>query len=78
MYAQPRNDIASCVAKDCIVKTNDNGMYVRRVVKNINQNSYNLTCLNPVSGGTQEPVFFNVQIEAAAPIIWHRRLQEEI
>jgi len=66
-------DIQSCIAKDCIVKTKDGSTYIRRVAKNPNGSGYNLVCLNPQWNGNPEPVIFNVEIECAAPIIWHRR-----
>lgn len=67
-------NIENCIAKDCIVKTTAGATYVRRIAKSTNDNLYNLVCLNPVWHGNQEPVLFNVKIDCAAPIIWHRRL----
>jgi transcriptional regulator with XRE-family HTH domain len=67
------DDIESCIGKDCIVHTKDGAVFIRRVVKNINNKSYNLVCLNPEWNGNPEPVMFDVEIEKAAPIIWHRR-----
>ena len=66
-------DINSCIGKDCIVKTRDDAVYIRRVAKNPSSNQYNLVCLNPTWDGNPEPVLFNIEIKCAAPIIWHRR-----
>lgn len=69
-------EIEDCIGKDCIVKTKDGATYIRRVSKNPNGEGYNLVCLNPEWDGNPEPVIFNVDIECAAPIIWHRRLDD--
>ncbi|GAB4392678.1 MAG: helix-turn-helix transcriptional regulator [Gammaproteobacteria bacterium] len=70
-------EIATCIGKDCIVKTQDGATYIRRIAKNTKAQGYNLVCLNPAWNGNPEPVLFNVKLEAAAPIIWHRRQDEE-
>ena len=69
-------EIDSCVGKDCIVKTKDGAVYIRRIAKALQGKRYHLVCLNPASGGNVEPVLFNVEIVCAAPIVWHRRLDE--
>lgn len=68
-------DIESCIGKDCIVKTTSGALYIRRIAKDESGRDYNLVCLNPVWNGNPEPVLFNVKIECAAPIIWHRRME---
>jgi len=70
-------DIEYCIAKDCIIKTTDGAIYVRRLAKGSSNHSYNLVCLNPAWQGNQEPVLYNVKIDCAAPIIWHRRLDAD-
>jgi transcriptional regulator with XRE-family HTH domain len=67
------NDIQSCISKDCIVRLEDDAVYVRRLSKGKIENRYNLVCLNPVWNGNPEPVIFNAKLKCVAPIIWHRR-----
>lgn len=69
-------EVESCVGKDCIIKTKDGATYIRRIAKNPKIKGYNLVCLNPKWDGNPEPVIFNVEIECAAPIIWHRRSED--
>lgn len=71
-----KNDIESCLGRDCIVRTTDNATYVRRVTKSGEKNRFNLVCLNHQWTGNLEPVIFGVEIESAAPIIWHRKLDK--
>ena len=54
----------------------DGATFIRRISKGNKEQRYNLVCLNPAWNGNPEPVFFNIEIEAAAPIIWHRRLDD--
>jgi DNA-binding transcriptional regulator YiaG len=67
-------EISECIGKDCIVHTKGGEIYIRRLLKSPNGKGYNLACINPSWHGSSEPVLFNVDIESAAPIIWHRRL----
>lgn len=64
------NDIETLVDKDCIISLKNGERFFRRLIKN-NTGQYNITCLNP-NETTSEPVLYNVEIEGAAPIIWHR------
>jgi len=70
------NEINDCIGKDCIIKSKDGATFIRRISKGNKEQRYNLVCLNPAWNGNPEPVFFNIEIEAAAPIIWHRRLDD--
>lgn len=63
-------EIIGAVNKDCIVYLKNGDKFFRRLIKN-NKGNYNLTCLNP-NEETSEPVLFNVDIDGAAPVIWHR------
>ena len=67
------NAIASCAGKDCIVKLQSEELLVRRVVQDAENSKLNLICLNMAWNETIEPVLYDVAIECAAPIIWHRR-----
>lgn len=68
-----KKDIDHCIGKNCIIKTKDGDTYIRRLAKNPSGRGYNLVCLNPEWDGNPEPVLFGVEVECAAPIIWHRR-----
>lgn len=66
------SDIAKVVKKDCIVRLkNQKQLLLRRVFKSPKGKGYNLACINPMPTA-EVPILFNVEIEAAAPVIWHR------
>ncbi len=69
-------DIENCIDKDCIVKTKDGATYIRRLSKSPRGEKYNLACLNLNWNGSPEPIIFDVELEGAAPIIWHRRMDD--
>jgi SOS-response transcriptional repressor LexA len=62
--------LEKAINRDCIVFLKDGSQYFRRLIKNP-KGGFNLTCVNP-DYGTAEPVIYQVKVEAAAPIIWHR------
>lgn len=64
------DSIDNVINKDCIISLKNGERFFRRLVKNI-FGKHNLSCLNP-NEHTAEPVLYNVEIEGAAPIIWHR------
>lgn len=64
-------DIETAINKDCIIHLKNGERFFRRLIK-CHTKGFNLTCLNP-SETTSEPVLYHVDIEGAAPIIWHRR-----
>ncbi|MBX9702577.1 MAG: hypothetical protein K2X39_00350 [Silvanigrellaceae bacterium] len=66
--------IAICVNKDCIVHLKNGERFFRRLIQN-SKGQYNLTCINP-NETTHEPVLYHVDIEGAAPVIWHRWKEE--
>lgn len=70
------NDLSAAVNHDCIIYLKNGERFFRRLIKG-NANNYNLTCLNP-NENTCEPVLYNVEIESAAPIIWHRWKDVEV
>jgi len=65
-----KEDINTAVNKDCIIHLKNGERFFRRLIKN-HTDGYNLTCLNP-NETTAEPVLYDVEIDGAAPIIWHR------
>jgi DNA-binding transcriptional regulator YiaG len=73
-----REHVGECIGKDCIIRLPDGATYIRRIANGKNEGHYNLACLNPHSDDNPEPVIFNVKIESAAPIIWHRRIDEQL
>jgi hypothetical protein len=64
-------DIDSALKRDCIIRMKDGNLVVRRLFKSKNSNLYNLACINPATE-SENPILFAVEIESAAPIIWHR------
>lgn len=68
-----KKELEHCIGKDCIIRTKDQATYIRRLVKGKDKKHFNLVCINPQWQGNIEPVIYNVEIESAAPIIWHRR-----
>jgi len=69
--------IEECIGKDCIIKTQEGALFFRRVSKHNALGGYNLACLNPSWGGTPEPVLYNILVDYAAPIVWHRRFESQ-
>ncbi len=64
-------DIDSVLRRDCIVRLKDGRNILRRLFKSNTTGHYNLACMNS-QPSTDEPIMFDVEIEAAAPVIWHR------
>lgn len=71
-----KKELENCIGKDCIIRTKDQAAYIRRLAKGKDKQHFNLVCINPQWKGNAEPVIFNVEIESAAPIIWHRRMDD--
>ncbi len=65
--------IDNCLGRDCIVKTIEHDVFIRRLYGGNEKGAYHLACLNPETK-TIQPVLFNISLVAAAPIIWHRRV----
>lgn len=64
-------NIKEALKRDCIIRLKTGEDMLRRLFEgNINKH-YNLACINPLPT-SEEPILFNIEIEAAAPIIWHR------
>lgn len=62
--------LVEAVGKDCIIYLKNGEKYFRRLIASMH-GYYNLACLNP-NENNPEPVLYKVEIEAAAPVIWHR------
>jgi transcriptional regulator with XRE-family HTH domain len=59
-------DIAQCLNKDCVVKTNQGEGYVKKVIKGPEEGLFTLISYNA-------PAIEGVQLLWAAPIIWVKR-----
>lgn len=64
--------IFKAINHDCIIQLTNGTKYFRRLVQD-NNGFLNIACLNP-TGVRYEPVLYNVNIERAAPVIWHRKI----
>jgi HTH-type transcriptional regulator, cell division transcriptional repressor len=64
--------IASGINQDCIVETQEGETLCRRLRQGVKPNHYTLMCLNP-NTIVDPPVYYDVQLVSAAPIVWHRR-----
>lgn len=64
-------DIEAAVNRDCIVRLPDGTDMLRHVVRSRAGAGYNLVSTNPHTT-SREPVLFNVNVVAVAPVIWHR------
>ncbi|MGB6976024.1 MAG: helix-turn-helix transcriptional regulator [Gammaproteobacteria bacterium] len=65
------SEIETAINRECIVRLPDGSDILRYLVGGRMAGRYNLGVLN-VNSKTDEPTLFNVEIIAAAPIIWHR------
>lgn len=65
------DDIATALKRNCIVRLKTGELLIRRIYKSNIGKYYNLACINPTCSA-EEPILFNIDIECAAPIIWHR------
>ena len=65
-------DIVSVCGKVCIVGTLNGDIYLRYLRQGNIPEHYHLLCTN-LNTTVKEPVLNNVELEFAAPIIWHRR-----
>ena len=63
-------ELSKAVNKDCIIYLKNGEKFFRRLIRNY-KSGYNLVCLNP-NENTSEPVLYNIDVESAAPVIWHR------
>lgn len=65
-------DIENLVGMDCIVKTIDGDVLLRNLKKGSSQDRYTLVCTNPHTT-VEKPTLYDVELLAAAPILWLRR-----
>jgi len=64
--------VRALVGLDCILQTKDGRIVMRRLQAGPSANTYNLVGVNLLSS-SKNAIIYDVEIHAAAPIIWHRR-----
>lgn len=64
--------IKTLVGYDCIVQTTDGRILMRNLQCGPRNNSFNLVSIN-LRAKTKNPIFYDVELASAAPIVWHRR-----
>lgn len=64
--------VRALVGLDCILQTKDGRIVMRRLHAGPSANTYNLVGVNLLST-SKNAIIYDVEIHAAAPIIWHRR-----
>lgn len=65
-------EIVSVIGLNCIVETTSKSLYLRNVRHGQSEGYYTLVCTNPRST-QKDAILFNVKLDSAAPVIWHRR-----
>jgi hypothetical protein len=67
------NKIENALGKECIIVDRNNDVYIRILKAGTQQNLFNLACLNQNPSLVKKEMK-NIDIKAAAPIIWIRRV----
>lgn len=66
------------IGLDCIIQIkNENMMIVRKLQKGRLNGLYTLVSINPKTVVIQ-PIIYDVKVNFAAPVIWHRRLHKDL
>ena len=65
-------DIETLLGLDCIIKTLDGDVMLRSLKKGSSPQRYTLVCTNPHTT-VEKPTLYDVELMAAAPIMWIRR-----
>lgn len=66
--------IKDLVNLDCIVQTKDGRLVMRRLQAGPKEHTYNLVGIN-LQAKAATAIIYDVELHAAAPVIWHRRKQ---
>jgi hypothetical protein len=66
------SDIEQCIGHDCILQTTDYKILFRRLQKGIVKDKFSLICIN-IQSSLHTQNIYDVDLQFAAPIIWHRR-----
>jgi hypothetical protein len=64
--------IQSLIGYDCIVQTSDGRIFMRHLQRGPREHSFNLITTN-LQSKIADKVIYDVELAAAAPIVWHRR-----
>lgn len=64
--------ITSLIGWDCVVQTNDGRILMRNLHQGPRSNSFNLISTN-LQAKVKDSIIYDVELVAAAPVIWHRR-----
>jgi transcriptional regulator with XRE-family HTH domain len=67
-----KENIQNLLEAHCIVLTESGEILLRKIRQGANKNRFNLTCINTETS-VKEPILYDVQLVAAAPVIWQRR-----
>lgn len=70
-----KQDIASVIGMNCIVQTSSNEVLFRRVQQASKSGLFNLICTN-LNTTVALHTMYDQDLISAAPVIWHRRLDE--
>ncbi len=65
-------EIDNLVGQNCIIEDESGCVHVRKLQKGMMAKTYTCYALNPKTTA-QEPVLFNIKVNSAAKIIWHRK-----
>lgn len=68
------DDIKSLVGHDCIVQLADGSIFMRNVQFGPRVKSYNLVSTN-LQANAMHLIIYDVEVEGAAPILWHRKCE---
>lgn len=66
----------SLIGKDCIVQTTDGTILMRSLQPGPRENTFNLVATN-LRAKTRNAIIYDVQLACAAPVLWHRRRDDE-
>lgn len=66
------DEIESLIGLDCIVETAAKVYFLRNIKPGQTKGCYTLVCTNTKST-QKDSILFNIKIDSAAPIIWHRK-----
>lgn len=66
------SSIKKLIGMDCIVQTQSNQILFRRILKQVDNGIYDLSCTN-IYTMISEYILYGYQLISAAPVIWHRR-----
>lgn len=69
--------IESTIGHDCIVQSTEYGTLLRRITPGEEPERYNLLAHN-VHTSSKRPVLYNVDVISAAPVVWIRRVDENV